>query len=936
MKVLAKKITAIVMVLVIIASASYMPQKVEASGFYTITLDANGGYFSRVGSSIQNIKMPIEVGLKVSSYYLPDARSEYSFLGWSTSKTAVAAMYTVNASLPRKNATYYAVWRCLSTTGVKIDQSNVSVKMGTTQKLTATVLPDYATNKSVNWKSSNTNVLKIASDGTITPVRAGTATVTVTTVSGGYQASTTVTVVQGVNVSVDVTANCDTKQTITYSVAATGTTDNDKIVGYYFDGMYQAITATYATIVEKEVTTAAIHTFRAVAANGATNYTSATPFANVTFNSNDSKKDTKTYLFSYGAKPSISSTKNMFTREGYCLAGWSTDSNANEPDEVFVKGASEYYAVWYKVNISDNPNVILKDSIDVKYSYDPTPIYITVTAPDGSIVDYDTSWNTIKDIGNISSYKLESGNLLYTTYYSGDKLTIKSSDGLLTGVVKVNLYRNITLTSEKIINEDGTCTIVYYAHFKESSLKSFVINGTEYSVSDVAGYDESTNTYRIEKVLTSNGSGSLQIVGEDNSYIFATYNINIFEENYGITTGTTLTDKNGIAAATVTLKCGKVKDSPQGYYLGTSQNYEENKFYSLSENDNDNDITTFGEHYTVNHYIRKAGTYYYTPVDADGKNQNTYEMTVHEVRLDTNGGNLVNENKYYVFNNRQIKFSELPIPTNSKKNQIFRGWYSANGTYTNMIVTNDTILTAKWRTNPFKDENGNDTGYSFDFDQVRLGFINFTCSHSKGHCAAISVLICQLVTAENDFNATDFKKVETNGNFIEVNKLSDFTNITGADTDTIYINSKTGITLNDYICGYQHRLSGLKKPNSTVCRSVKGVLQAVKNIKNTGTPIFIGITGTTLQGSGARTIEHAVVAYDVEKVKSTSDYTEYKLSIYDPNHITQERTLSIWCNGDENDSDSKWGWKYVWDEHSTLGSDYSGSTLLAEIYDCNN
>lgn len=945
MKTLVKKITAFVMAIVIIISTINVPQEVKAADFYTVTLNANGGYFSKMSSNITTIKMPSTAGLKVASYYSPDSRTNYSFLGWSTSRTATAATYTVNALLPKKTATYYAVWRSLAVTGVKINQSNVTIKMGTTQKLTATVLPDYATDKSIKWSSSNTNFLKVASDGTITPVRPGTATVTVTTVSGGFKASINVTIINGVDVSTNVTANCDTKQKMTYSVKSTGTADNDKIVGYYFDGTYESITPTHATIVEKEVSTATTHIFTAVATNGAKNYTSALPFYNVTFNSNDGKGDTKRCLFSYGAKPSISNTKKLFSREGYCLVGWSTDPNANEPDEVFVKGTSEYYAVWYKVNISDDSNVISKDIIDVKKSYNPTQIYITVTAPDGSIVDYDTDWSIIKkDNTQIPSYRLEKGNLLYTESYATAKnFSITSSDGLLTGNVKVNLYENITVVNEKIINEDGTCTVVYYIHFKESSLKSYELNGKEYSVTDVIGYDERTNTYRIENVVTFNRLDQLKIIGEDNSYVYTNNWINIFEENYGITMESTLTDKKGMAAATVTLKCGKVEDSPQGYYLGESENYKENDFYSLSESNNDNNVTTIGEYYIVSHYIRKAGKYYYTPIDADGKSQSTYEMTVYAVTLDTNGGNLLGENKYYIFQNNQIVFNQLPTPINSKKNQLFRGWYSPDGIYTSVKVTSALTLIAKWRTNPFKDENGNDTGYSFEFDQFRFGFTNFRCTRapeiSQGHCEAIAALVCRFVTAENDFNVSDFKKVGTNGILTVVNKISEFTNITGKENDTVYINSKTGITLYDYLCGYQHGFSGMHKPSSTEVSSVKGVLEATKNIKNTGVPIQVSIRGLLSNNSSVVSMAHALVAYDVKKVKSTSDYTEYSLSIYDCNdevNEAKERTLSIWCNGDEDTSDSEWGWKYVWDETNTLGSDYSGSTLSATIYDCNN
>lgn len=937
MKTLAKKIAVIIMALAIVTSTISGPQKVKAADFYVITFNANGGYFSKVSSNVRSVKMPSTVGLKATSYYSPDSRTNYSFLGWSTSNTAKTATYAVNSTLPRKKATYYAVWRSLATTGVKINQANVTIKMGTIQKLTATVLPSYAANKSVKWTSSNTNVLKVASDGTITPVRPGTATVTVTTVSGGYKASTTVSVIQGVDVSVDVTKKCETKQTIKYSIKSTGTTDEDKIVGYYYDGEYTSITPTHATIVEKEVSTATTHIFMAMAANGAKNYASALPFYNVTFNSNDGKSLKKTCLFSAGTKPSINDTKNIFKREGYCLAGWSTDPYANEPDEVYVRGNDEYYAVWYKVKISDDPNNILKDSIDVKYSYDPTQIYINVIAPDGSVVNYDTSWKTIKDIGSISSYKLENGNLLYTTMYSGSKLTVKSADGLLEGTVKVNLYKNITVTRENIINEDGTCTLVFYAHFKESSLKSFSIDGVKYSASDVADYDKSINTYRIETVVNSNGVKRLEILGEDNSYISIGEYINIFKENYGITTESTLLDKNGAPAATVKLKCGLIEDNPKGYYFGTSMDYNENEFYSLEATTNDNDIDIFDNYYDISHYIREAGTYYYTPVDADGISQNTYEMTVCEIKLDTNSGNPLDKNRYYVFQNKMIELSKLPVPTNAKKNQIFRGWYSADGAYKNVKITDDIVLKAKWRTNPFKDVNGKDTGFSFSFEQFKFGFCNFGCTKSpNGHCRAMATLACQLVTSENEFDVSDFQKVEEDGTLTTINTISEFKNITGSNTDTVYINSKTGISLNEYLCAYQHGASGITRPKSTNYDGAKNVLKAAQNIKNTGVPIQVSVDGIISSGSDVVSMGHALVAYDVKQVKATSGYTEYSLFIYDCNDNKKERTLSIWCYGDEESSDAEWGWKYVWNETNILGSDYSQSSLDAEVYDCNN
>lgn len=81
----------------------------------------------------------------------------------------------------------------VAVTGVTLNQNTATIDMGDTLQLTATISPSNATTKTVTWSSNNTNYATV-SDGLVTGVAVGTATITVTTTDGNYTASCTVTV----------------------------------------------------------------------------------------------------------------------------------------------------------------------------------------------------------------------------------------------------------------------------------------------------------------------------------------------------------------------------------------------------------------------------------------------------------------------------------------------------------------------------------------------------------------------------------------------------------------------------------------------------------------------------------------------------------------------------------------------------------------------
>ena len=81
---------------------------------------------------------------------------------------------------------------------ITLNKTSTSISVGNSEKLTATVTPVNATDKTLNWASSDTSVATVAADGTVTAVKAGTAAITATAADGsGKSATCTVTVTGG-------------------------------------------------------------------------------------------------------------------------------------------------------------------------------------------------------------------------------------------------------------------------------------------------------------------------------------------------------------------------------------------------------------------------------------------------------------------------------------------------------------------------------------------------------------------------------------------------------------------------------------------------------------------------------------------------------------------------------------------------------------------
>lgn len=114
--------------------------------------------------------------------------AEYDGVIWASSNASVASVNsgtvtaikkgtaTITASAGGKTAEC-AVTVTVPTGSVTLDKTTLSLAVGETAQLTATVKPDDATDKTVAWSSSDESIAKVA-DGKVTAVKSGKATIT--------------------------------------------------------------------------------------------------------------------------------------------------------------------------------------------------------------------------------------------------------------------------------------------------------------------------------------------------------------------------------------------------------------------------------------------------------------------------------------------------------------------------------------------------------------------------------------------------------------------------------------------------------------------------------------------------------------------------------------------------------------------------------------
>ena len=84
--------------------------------------------------------------------------------------------------------------KSVAVTEVRLNKASVTLVEGDTEELMATVMPENATDKGIEWKSSDESVATVSQTGLVTALKEGSSAITVITNDGGFKATCDVTV----------------------------------------------------------------------------------------------------------------------------------------------------------------------------------------------------------------------------------------------------------------------------------------------------------------------------------------------------------------------------------------------------------------------------------------------------------------------------------------------------------------------------------------------------------------------------------------------------------------------------------------------------------------------------------------------------------------------------------------------------------------------
>ena len=359
---------------------------------------------------------------------------------------------------------------------ITIDKTNVTLKIGESLSVKATILPLDADNTDATWKSNNNKIATVNNSGKITAISEGNTDVTITSIDGNKVAKVNVTVNKVIPEKVVVTSS-KTSLNVSESVNLTATISpsnaTDKTVKY-------SSSNTSVISVSETGKVNALAPGTAIITVESSNGLKSQITLNV-IKEADSKTSSKTFTAKFEPNGSTGSvtTKTCktsstscdiktpsITRSGYNILGWSTNKDASTAtvkanESLKISSNVTYYAITSKeVKATFNKNTITSDlklgstskTCVIRNANTSCSITLpTITRSGFTILGWSTSSNggSEKTVGSNVSLSANA------TYYA---ITKVAADGNIVGATgysalngKEYLYQTASSSSKRVL-----------------------------------------------------------------------------------------------------------------------------------------------------------------------------------------------------------------------------------------------------------------------------------------------------------------------------------------------------------------------------------------------------------------------------------------------------------------------------------------------------
>lgn len=197
------------------ATISVISEEGGKSATCVVTVKAKVIIVSSVTLSKTSVSLKVGETITLEAKVNPDDATD-KMVSWTTSDATVATVdngvvtakkvgtATITAKAGDKTATCTITVEPFYVTSISLDQTNITLNIGESRTLKATITPENATDKMVIWTSSNSSVATVDNNGKVSAVKAGNTTITATTQDGGKTATCSAKVnSDGINVGID-------------------------------------------------------------------------------------------------------------------------------------------------------------------------------------------------------------------------------------------------------------------------------------------------------------------------------------------------------------------------------------------------------------------------------------------------------------------------------------------------------------------------------------------------------------------------------------------------------------------------------------------------------------------------------------------------------------------------------------------------------------